>query len=78
MMREGEKVGKRMRMAGETIYYNSLLQRRGLLNASCIAAAEGEDGADEEDCSAEFAPLVQLNEVETVSGEEAENILVDL
>ena len=39
---------------------------------------EGEENADEEDCSAEFAPVVQLNEVETVSGEEAENTLVDL
>ena len=34
--------------------------------------------AEEEDCSAEFQPIVQLQEVETVSGEEAENILGDL
>lgn len=34
--------------------------------------------AEEEECSAEFQPIVQLQEVETVSGEEAENILGDL
>ena len=50
---------------------------RGHRHCICIAG-EPEEGADEEDCSAEFQPLVQLNEVETVSGEEAENVLVDL
>jgi Ran-binding protein 1 len=43
-----------------------------------VAAGEGEEKADEEECSAEFQPVVQLQEVETVSGEEAENILTDL
>ena len=50
---------------------------RGHRHCVCIAG-ETEEGADEEDCSVEFQPLVQLNEVETVSGEEAENVLVDL
>ena len=42
------------------------------------ATGEAEEHAEEEDCSAEFQPIVQLQEVETVSGEEAENILTDL
>ena len=40
----------------------------------------GEEAAGpeaEEDCQAEFKPLVQLQEVETVSGEEAETVLLD-
>jgi Ran-binding protein 1 len=46
--------------------------------AEDAAAGEGEEEqAEEEDCSAEFQPIVQLQEVETVSGEEAENILTD-
>ncbi|KAK9827739.1 hypothetical protein WJX81_008169 [Elliptochloris bilobata] len=46
--------------------------------------AEHEEGAEEgtaegeEDCSAEFKPLVQLEEVERVSGEEAEDVMLDL
>ena len=39
---------------------------------------EGTAGEGEEDCSAEFKPLVQLEEVERVSGEEAEDVLLDL
>ena len=43
------------------------------------AAAEGTEAAEgEEDCSADFKPLVQLSEVESVSGEEAESQLCDL
>lgn len=43
------------------------------------AAAEGTETAEgEEDCSADFKPLVQLSEVESVSGEEAESQLCDL
>ena len=41
-------------------------------------AGDNEEGAEEEDCSAEFQPIVQLNEVETETGEESETILVDL
>ena len=52
-------------------------------------AAEKEQGVDdappeegtgetEEECSAEFRPLVQLEEVERVSGEEGEQTLIDL
>ena len=35
-------------------------------------------GETEEECSAEFRPLVQLEEVERVSGEEGEKTLIDL
>ena len=43
------------------------------------AAGAAEEGAEgEEDCSADFKPLVQLSEVESVSGEEAEAQLCDL
>ena len=35
-------------------------------------------GETEEECSAEFRPLVQLEEVERVSGEEGEATLIDL
>ena len=38
----------------------------------------GEAAGDDEECGAEFKPLVQLSEVETVSGEEAETSLCDL
>ena len=41
-------------------------------------AEEGTAGEGEEDCSAEFKPLVQLEEVERVSGEEAEDVMLDL
>ncbi|MEW5305648.1 MAG: hypothetical protein WDW36_008174 [Sanguina aurantia] len=40
--------------------------------------AEGEGAAPEEECQAEFKPLVQLEEVETKSGEEEEEVLMDL
>ncbi|GLI65292.1 hypothetical protein VaNZ11_008783 [Volvox africanus] len=49
--------------------------------------ADGEEGADdgeeggvnaEEECQAEFKPVVQLEEVETKSGEEDEDVLVEL
>lgn len=49
--------------------------------------AEGEDGADdgeeggaapEEECQAEFKPVVQLEEVEAKSGEEDEEALIEL
>mmetsp|Transcript_32483 Transcript_32483/g.71723 ORF Transcript_32483/g.71723 Transcript_32483/m.71723 type:complete len:240 (+) Transcript_32483:118-837(+) len=42
--------------------------------------AEGEDdgAAPEEECQAEFKPVVQLEEVETSTGEEDEDALVDL
>lgn len=43
--------------------------------------AEGEDeggAAPEEECQAEFKPVVQLDEVETKSGEEEEDALVEL
>ncbi|GBF89434.1 RAN binding protein [Raphidocelis subcapitata] len=50
--------------------------------ASGAAAAEGgEDGeaADpEEECQAEFKPVVQLDEVETSTGEEDEDCIIDL
>eukprot|EP00201_Polytomella_parva_P005037 CAMPEP_0175084008 /NCGR_PEP_ID=MMETSP0052_2-20121109/27764_1 /TAXON_ID=51329 ORGANISM="Polytomella parva, Strain SAG 63-3" /NCGR_SAMPLE_ID=MMETSP0052_2 /ASSEMBLY_ACC=CAM_ASM_000194 /LENGTH=233 /DNA_ID=CAMNT_0016355651 /DNA_START=32 /DNA_END=733 /DNA_ORIENTATION=+ len=43
------------------------------------AEEEGEDGpAVEEECQAEFKPIVQLSEVETKSGEEDEDVLVEL
>lgn len=47
------------------------------------AQPEAEDdgagaGGEEDECAAEFKPLVQLSEVETVSGEEAETALCDL
>jgi Ran-binding protein 1 len=35
-------------------------------------------GETEEECQAEFRPLVQLEEVERVSGEEGEETLADL
>lgn len=40
---------------------------------------EGDDGeeAGEEDCSAEFKPIVQLDEVEVSTGEEDETALFD-
>ena len=43
------------------------------------AEAAGEEAAEgDEECSADFKPLVQLSEVESVSGEEAETQLCDL
>ncbi len=41
-------------------------------------AAEEETAAPEEECAAEFKPLVELQEVETVSGEEEEKELCNL
>ena len=38
-------------------------------------AAEG--GENDDECGAEFKPVVQLSEVETVSGEEAEAVIAD-
>ena len=35
-------------------------------------------GETEEECSAEFRPLVQLEEVEKESGEEGETALIDM
>ena len=35
-------------------------------------------GETEEECSAEFRPLVQLDEVEKESGEEGETALIDM
>jgi hypothetical protein len=41
--------------------------------------AEGEGGEDaEEECKAEFTPLVQLEEVETNTGEENEECILEL
>ncbi|KAG2432580.1 hypothetical protein HXX76_008924 [Chlamydomonas incerta] len=39
---------------------------------------DGGDAAPEEECQAEFKPVVQLDEVETKSGEEDEDALVEL
>ncbi len=39
---------------------------------------DGDAPADEEECAAEFAPVVQLDEVEVKSGEEDEEVLVDI
>lgn len=38
---------------------------------------DGDDG-DEEECKAEFTPLVQLDEVEKTTGEENEELLLEL
>jgi hypothetical protein len=47
--------------------------------ASGTNEADEDGGADaEEECAAEFKPLVELQEVETVSGEEEENLLSEL
>lgn len=52
--------------------------------STTTATAEGEEGGDddapaaEEECQAEFKPVVQLDEVETRSGEEDEEVLLDL
>lgn len=54
------------------------------VNAAASSHAEDETppeegtGETEEECQAEFRPLVQLEEVERVSGEEGETTLVDL
>jgi Ran-binding protein 1 len=45
------------------------------------AAADGEDddgAAPEEECQAEYKPVVQLEEVETSTGEEDEEALTEL
>lgn len=41
-------------------------------------AAAGEEGEAEEECKAEFTPLVQLEEVEKTTGEENEELLLEL
>lgn len=41
-------------------------------------AGDGEEAAPEEECKAEFKPVVQLDEVETTTGEEEEKLLADL
>lgn len=52
--------------------------------AAKVGATEGEDaeGAEdataEEECAAEFKPVVQLEEVEVTSGEEEEEALFDV
>lgn len=49
--------------------------------AKAEGEGEGEDGegpAVEEECQAEFKPVVQLDEVETKSGEEDEAALIEL
>lgn len=50
--------------------------------SSSTPAAEGDDGeaeaGPEEECQAEFKPLVQLDEVETSTGEEDEAALLEL
>ena len=39
---------------------------------------EEEDTANDEDCAAEYTPVVQLQEVETSTGEETETALFDV
>jgi len=48
--------------------------------AEATAAEDGDDGdvAPEEEATAEFKPLVTLDEVDVVSGEESEDILYKL
>lgn len=41
-------------------------------------AGDGDEAAAEEECKAEFKPVVQLDEVETTTGEEEENLVADL
>lgn len=40
--------------------------------------AGAEEAHEEEECKAEFAPLVQLEEVEKTTGEENEDLLLEL
>lgn len=40
--------------------------------------AGGEETHEEEECKAEFAPLVQLEEVEKTTGEENEDLILEL
>lgn len=49
-------------------------------DAGAAAAADGEedDAAPEEECQAEYKPVVQLEEVETSTGEEDEEALTEL
>lgn len=42
------------------------------------AGAADEEGAPEEECQAEFKPIVQLEEVEKSTGEESEDVLLEL
>lgn len=48
--------------------------------ADSSAPAEEDDGAaaPEEECQAEFKPVVQLEEVETTTGEEDETALAEM
>ena len=47
--------------------------------ASQSAENDGdEDNGNEEECGAEYAPIVQLQEVETSTGEETETALFDV
>ena len=39
---------------------------------------EPEEGGNDEECAAEFKPIVQLDEVEVSTGEEEEEALFDL
>lgn len=51
------------------------------LKAEDAGEGAGEDdgeAAGEEECQAEFKPLVQLEEVETATGEEDEDVLLDM
>lgn len=53
----------------------------GTSDAVAAAAADGEedgDAAAEEECQAEYKPVVQLEEVETSTGEEDEEALTEL
>lgn len=50
-------------------------------DAGAAAAADGEEddaAAPEEECQAEYKPVVQLEEVETSTGEEDEEALTEL
>ena len=42
------------------------------------AGAEGNEDHQEEECSATFKPVVELEEVETTTGEELETALIEL
>lgn len=43
------------------------------------STSQDDDAADaQEECKADFAPIVQLNEVEVVTGEESENVLFEV
>ena len=46
--------------------------------ASTSAENEDDDAANDEECAAEYTPVVQLQEVETSTGEETETALFDV